>query len=59
MRKFPRSPTVRINGIDVELGCINSGEYSLRCRLYRTAEGLSGLPEPAWIERALANALGR
>ena len=59
MRKFPRSPTVRINGIDVELGLINSGEYSLRCRMYRTAEWLSGLSEPAWIERALASGLGR
>lgn len=59
MREFPRSPTIRIGGIDVEPGFIDSGEYSLRCRLYRTAEGLSGLPEPAWIERALASALGR
>lgn len=59
MRKFPRSLAVRINRIDGVLGCINSGKYLLRCRLYRTAEGLSGLSEPAWIERALASGLGR
>lgn len=58
-RKFPGSPTVRIDGIDVDPAFIDSGDYSLRCRLYRTAEGLNGLPEPAWIEQALAKALGR
>ena len=54
--KFPGSPTVRIDGIDVEPAFIDSGDYSLRCRLYRTGEGLRGLPEPAWIEQELANA---
>ena len=54
--KFPGSPTVRIDGIDVEPAFIDSGDYSLRCRLYRTGEGPRGLPEPAWIEQALANA---
>ena len=29
------------------------GDYTPRCRLYWTAAGLRGIPDPAWIEEAL------
>jgi len=50
---FPGSPTIRINGRDVDPGYVDPGDYTPRCRLYRTAEGLRGLPDRTWIENAL------
>ncbi|HLF75949.1 MAG TPA: DUF2703 domain-containing protein, partial [Dehalococcoidia bacterium] len=32
--RFPGSPTVRVNGKDVEPGFQDPGEYTPRCRLY-------------------------
>ena len=51
--RFPGSPTVRIDGTDVDPDFRDSGDYLPRCRLYRTSRGVSGLPDPAWIEAAL------
>lgn len=51
--RFPGSPTIRINGRDVEPGYADPGDYTPRCRLYRTSHGLRGLPEARWIEDAL------
>ncbi|HJM88792.1 MAG TPA: hypothetical protein QF624_04080 [Dehalococcoidia bacterium] len=55
---FPGSPTIRIDGIDVEPNHQAATEFTLRSRLYPTSEGLQGLPEPAWIDAALDRALG-
>jgi hypothetical protein len=35
------------------LAYADSGDYTPRCRLYWTAAGLRGVPDPAWIEEAL------
>ena len=51
--RFPGSPTIRIDGSDIEPGFRDPGDYTPRCRLYRTDSGLAGLPDPAWIELAL------
>lgn len=51
--RFPGSPTIRVDGVDVEPGFTDPGDYTPRCRLYRTAAGLRGVPDPAWIESAL------
>ena len=51
--RFPGSPTIRINGLDVDPGYVDPGDYTPRCRLYRTNAGLRGLPERSWIEDAL------
>lgn len=51
--RFPGSPTIRIDGRDVEPGYADPGNHTPRCRLYRTASGLRGLPERSWIEVAL------
>lgn len=53
---FPGSPTIRINGNDIEPQWESSGDYSLRCRLYMTSEGLRGLPERDWIMKAVERA---
>ena len=51
--RFPGSPTIRIDGRDVDPDYADPGDYTPRCRLYRTASGLGGLPERRWIEDAL------
>ena len=50
---FPGSPTIRVNGRDVEPGWGRCSECTPRCRLYATAEGLRGLPERRWVEDAV------
>src|SRR2546422_1001217 len=51
--RFPGSPTIRVDGRDVDPGYADPGDYTPRCRLYRTNDGLRGLPERSWIEDAL------
>lgn len=51
--RFPGSPTIRIDGQDVDPSYQDPGDYTPRCRLYRTSAGHSGLPERAWVEAAL------
>jgi hypothetical protein len=56
--RFPGSPTIRIDGRDIDPAYVDPGDYTPRCRLYRTVAGLRGLPERAWIEAALRQAIG-
>lgn len=51
--RFPGSPTIRVDGRDVDPSYVDPGDYTPRCRLYRTESGLRGLPERRWIEDAL------
>jgi len=53
---FPGSPTIRINGIDVEPGWEECDDCTPRCRLYMTEDGLKGVPERGWIEAAITAA---
>jgi hypothetical protein len=55
---FPGSPTIRIDGRDIDPAYVDPGDYTPRCRLYRTALGLRGLPERAWMETAVRAAVG-
>ena len=52
-RRFPGSPTIRVDGHDIEPGYQDSGVYGLRCRIYRTATGYRGVPDRDWIVKAL------
>lgn len=52
--RFLGSPTLRVRGRDVEPGADARDDFGLKCRLYRTAEGLSGVPRDEWILAALA-----
>ncbi len=51
--RFPGSPTIRVNGHDIEPDFHDPGDYTPRCRIYFTGSGMSGVPERAWIEEAL------
>ena len=57
--KFPGSPTLRIDGADVDPSYEDTGDYTPRCRVYMTASGLKGVPERAWVEQAVDRALAR
>ena len=50
--RFLGSPTVRIGGRDIEPGADSRTDYVLSCRLYRSDEGLRGLPRREWIVEA-------
>jgi hypothetical protein len=52
--RFLGSPTLRIDGRDVEPGADRRDDFGLKCRLYRTETGASGVPPEEWILSALA-----
>jgi hypothetical protein len=54
--RFLGSPTVRVNGSDVEPGAQERGDFVFSCRIYRTERGFSGQPDEAWVRAALAGA---
>ena len=54
--KFLGSPTVRVNGRDVEPGAEERHDFVLSCRVYRSERGLAGQPDERWIREALSEA---
>jgi hypothetical protein len=56
--RFPGSPTIRVDGRDVDPNFVDPGDYTPRCRLFRTADGLRGVPPREWIEDALGGGQG-
>lgn len=57
--RFPGSPTIRIDGRDIEPRFRDPGAYALSCRVYETPAGRRGTPPPDWIERAVDEAIER
>ena len=57
MMRFLGSPTVRVDGRDVEPGAEDRTEYVLACRVYQGEHGFSGQPEERWVREALAEAV--
>jgi hypothetical protein len=43
-RRFLGSPTVRVDGRDVDPGAGDRDDFGLKCRLYRSAAGTAGAP---------------
>ena len=52
-RRFLGSPTVRVEGRDVEPGSDDRADFALACRVYQAPDGPSGLPRREWLEAAL------
>lgn len=52
--RFLGSPTVRVDGQDVEPGADTRQDFGLKCRLYRLPSGLRGIPPDEWVLDALA-----
>jgi hypothetical protein len=51
--RFLGSPTIRINGRDVDPASADRRDYGLTCRLYAHPEGLRGAPPDEWVLAAL------
>lgn len=54
--RFLGSPSIRINGNDLESEESESTQYSMRCRIYRTDKGQSGVPSKILLVSALRRA---
>jgi hypothetical protein len=52
--RFLGSPTVRVNGVDIDPSAAERSDFGIRCRIYRSTEGVSPLPPVHWIRAALA-----
>jgi hypothetical protein len=50
---FLGSPTLRIDGEDVDPGAADRDDFGMKCRLYRSAEGTAGIPPDDWITDAI------
>ena len=55
-QRFLGSPTIRVNGRDIEPGVAERDQYVLSCRIYRTESGLTGEPDEQWLREALSAA---
>jgi glutaredoxin len=51
--RFVGSPTIRVNGRDIEPGVGGRSDYTLACRMYGTATGIKGEPDERWLRQAL------
>lgn len=51
--RFLGSPSIRVNGHDVEPGADDRDTFVLACRVYRSPSGSSGRPAEEWIRTAL------
>lgn len=56
--RFLGSPTVRVEGRDVEPGAEVRTDFALSCRVFRTEGGAAGQPNPRWIREAPLEARG-
>jgi hypothetical protein len=51
--RFLGSPTVRVDGADIEPGADARADFGLKCRLYRFDGGQSPTPPEEWLRAAL------
>ncbi len=54
--RFLGSPTVRIDGEDVERGAGKRTDYGIKGRLYRTSDGQLRTPADEWVRGAMGAA---
>ncbi len=51
--RFLGSPSLQVNGADIETARDDEANYAMACRIYRTPEGASGVPSEEMIRAAL------
>jgi hypothetical protein len=56
--RFLGSPTIRIDGRDVEPRAAGRVDFGIKCRLYRAGTTTLGVPPAAWIGAAIQDAIG-
>lgn len=54
--RFLGSPTLRVNGEDVDPGAREREDFGLKCRLFATPAGLRGTPADEWVVSAIERA---
>jgi hypothetical protein len=54
--RFLGSPTIRVDGRDIDPGAARRTDYGMKCRVYKTSAGLSGLPPDEWLLDVLSRA---
>jgi hypothetical protein len=54
--RFLGSPTVRVDGVDVEPGAGERHDFAFSCRIYRGERGVSEQPDECWVREALTEA---
>jgi hypothetical protein len=52
--RFLGSPSIRVNGSDVDPDAGERTDYAHSCRVYRTTDGLSSQPDESWVSDALS-----
>ncbi|MGH2934241.1 MAG: DF family (seleno)protein [Gaiellaceae bacterium] len=52
--RFLGSPTVRVDGADIDPLSVERSDYALSCRVFSTEHGPAGQPEERWLRDALA-----
>ncbi len=57
-RRFPGSPTIRIDGKDIEAGADEGNAFSLACRIYLEGDKFRGWPSVRRIREVLQKAGG-
>jgi hypothetical protein len=57
--RFLGSPTIRVDGHDIEPDAERHQEYVHACRLYQVGHSLRGLPDEDWLRQALRTAEAR
>jgi Thioredoxin domain len=55
-KRFLGSPSIRINGKDLEIEESEFTQYSMRCRVYRSGRKTSGIPDKNVLLDCLRNA---
>ena len=56
--QFLGSPTIRVDGLDIDPSARESTDFGLKCRLYRSGDHLQGVPPKELLERAIKEASG-
>ena len=56
-KRFLGSPSIRINGQDLELAENDQTQYSMRCRIYKTEKGNSGIPPKELLIKRMRQAI--
>ena len=54
--RFLGSPSIRINGIDVDPVARDSTSFSRKCRIYQTDEGIRGWPSKKMVTETIHEA---
>ncbi|RME24412.1 MAG: DUF2703 domain-containing protein [Candidatus Zixiibacteriota bacterium] len=55
-KRFLGSPSIRVDGRDLEVEENEHTEYAMRCRVYRHGDTFSGLPDKELLVKALRQA---